>query len=136
MREIKFRGLSVNGEWHYGLLCEVKEKRNCLEKGFYISNRSGMPFSYQIRPETIGQYIGLKDKKGKEIYEKDVVKHRKMDKSGDLELYGLSLSIVNQYVVEFEHSGFYPFSGWIDDAIKDMQFEVIGNFYENPELLK
>ncbi len=124
MRTIKFRGLSVNGEWYYGLLSEVKENRKGIQKGFYISNKMGMPFAYQIRPETHGQFIGLTDKNGKEIYEGDVlhVWEHSVDDRGIVR-YDKSYTafVVGKYnctVGEFEH------------------IEVVGNIYENPELLK
>jgi YopX protein len=37
--------------------------------------------------------------------------------------------------VRYEGCGFIPLAGWMDQALKDMQWEVIGNIYENPELL-
>lgn len=56
---IKFKGLTINGRWVCGLLSESKGYAGQPEKGFYISNSAGMPWAYQVRPETVGQFIGL-----------------------------------------------------------------------------
>lgn len=70
------------------------------------------------------QYTGLKDKNGREIYEGDIWR------SKDDETYS----------VEYKDSGFYPFTvpalgGYEWDTEIASEGEVIGNIYENPELL-
>lgn len=56
-----FRGKKIRGDWVQGLLANTDDK-------WYISNKAGRPFAFEIRPETICQYTGLKDKAGNIIW--------------------------------------------------------------------
>jgi len=106
MREIKFRA------WD-GLRMTLT--------GISFSNSTG---SVLIPPRWIlMQYTGLKDKKGKEIYEGDIVKGKFMYK---VEWYHLG----RWYVIPLSNRGFcHTPDIW-------NEYEVIGNIYENPELLE
>lgn len=134
MREIKFRGKQtkpIESIWHYGDLIHSKDNKT------YIQNITCM----EVDKETVGQFTGLRDKNGVEIYEGDILKIPEWLKEDNQDV---CICIYNQ---ENTVSDIIGFGLYIKDGYSGKykilvqsdewdEFEVIGNKFDNPELLK
>ncbi len=91
--------------------------------------RDGWPRSVVVIEDTIGQFTGLQDKNGKDIYEGDIIRFVK----GLVKESGRWVDDAEIYAVEYDGAVFYPLCNLskVTDSI-----EIIGNIYDNPELLK
>ena len=127
MREIKFRGLDVlTGSWVYGNLLTTAA-------GTYIIPQSlGINFiqSYQVDKDTIGQYTGLKDKNGLEIYEGDIL--------GAFDEKPLYVEYMDKHGAFCFMDKFDPYGleTYTAKEISFDAFEHIGNIHENLDLLE
>lgn len=143
MRIIKFRGLRTDGKgWVYGML--FHNNKIVTETVSYESPlvEKGSPcYKYEyinIIPETVGQFTGLHDKNGKEIYEGDIVSYKHtIQNYDDDDILNPRHYKTPQYETKiFKSDVKYRYNSFIimDDS-KWNDLEVIGNIYENPELL-
>lgn len=130
MREIKFRGKEINTcEWVFGFYTQ----------GSFINPNTGKEtirhiihadFLYDVVPETIGQYTGLKDKDGKEIYEGDIISindrpfgYIKWNPDGYFYIHTSTICEYQDCIA-------------VGQMIKKYPVEEVGNIYDNPDLLK
>lgn len=125
MRDILFKAKTISGNWVNGLLSNKDDK-------WYISNKAGMPFAYDVRPETICQFTGLYDKNGKKIWENDILMAH-LDESYPED--------VTYETVEWGVAGWVTHeAGCTDREYLDEfdleHFEVVGNIFDNKELLQ
>lgn len=131
MKEIKFRGKRLNnGEWIEGDLLRMN--------GHWFIFPDPAPEGidkYAVDPKTVGQYTGLKDKNGKEIYEGDVIRsplsedktrpHRIFYHTGNAAFMGALVDRKELCYLRLDQDWIYKF-----------EKEIIGNIHDHKYLLK
>lgn len=126
MREILFRGKEIGADrWVHGSLDIHKSGVVVI-----MSDEIVASIYARVEPDTVGQYTGLTDKNGKKIFEGDIVK---------IDIAGLIFNAVCKF-----HSGSFGLV-WhymgVDrwqafTSICHVEYEVIGNIHDNPELME
>lgn len=129
MRDILFRGKTEDGKWVEGYLF-VLGKGTEYEETYILGDLDHRETVYdvwkcaeRVIPETVGQFTGLIDKNGKRIYEDDIV--RLFEKYIDWVEYRYGCFTMGKQFFNCEFT-YQDFS----------EMEVIGNTYDNPELLE
>ena len=113
----KFRGKTAEGKWAYGFYVQRTDKKEeyiCVFEPNY-------PSFIKVRPETVGQWTGIKDNSGKEIYEGDIISNK---------FTGIpAICQFNGGTFEFREKG-------CSSLIELSNNVIIGNIYDNPEILE
>lgn len=152
MREILFRAAAINrdkgsfktkyknGDWVYGLITRLYDERfeNLPAEMTNTDGISGIDVDYR----TIGQYTGLTDRKGKKIFEGDIVicfdRNAEETFTAIVEFgnpngqynWGFQLKPVGKTDLNTD------ILLWVEMEESGIFIEVIGNIHDNPELLK
>lgn len=161
MREILFRGKVIssdseeNGKWIFGQLVVRPDHDDGIDKTFicesghrFIRCLNKMPCTYEVDPETVGQFTGLTDKNGKRIFERDVLSFPDTGEDGyeykeGYDFMNVATVCWNNGRWELEDYGDHN-SGVMDEMEISCHYdfitifrigEVIGNIHDNKELL-
>ena len=120
-RIIKFRGKSIIvNEWMYGSLLVLPNGRT-----YIVESDGHTAYRCEIEPDTVGQFTGLHDCNGKEIYEGDIVKTSISKNSIAVVKWGVEQSA---FIAQMKNSNQWYYLSRC--------YEVIGNIYDNLPLLK
>lgn len=122
MREILFRGKplgNLHGKFIYGSLGVIDTDLCAIYHCFEFTDDEML----LVDPETVGQYINLTDKNGKKIFEGDIVKCKNSSPC--------KIAYIDSQFVMMWKNFYRNFERVYDDEV-----EVIGNIYDNPELLE
>lgn len=129
MREILFRGKRIdNGDWIYGDLIQNVDAVKIREHEIELDR---IAKSYEVNPDTVGQYTGLTDKNGRKIFEGDIIKYH-----DDYTPVDITFKVV------YEDAGFFvrgdnttPHLHTALSTVIAEKSRIIGCIHDNPELL-
>ncbi len=159
MREIKFRGKRIDtGGWVFGgyhkhivsTPCVIvpkgekpKPAERCsliIESGFSDWNMPKPLWGHEVNPATVGQYTGMVDRNKKEVYEGDIVTILQTDEETFIRKHEVKF-LRGRWVYQ-KHCGGYEIVelgklfSFLPTECYNRGLEVVGNIYDNPELLK
>lgn len=131
MKEIIFRAKILRaGKWSKWIYGSVDCSRYTYKECRMVSKDDSVQYWHTVDRNTVGQYTGVKDKNGKEIYEGDILKFSEVDTAI------VEWNEKYAYFMIKPIQDYYFDSDVLGHAIEYSKVEVIGNIYDNPELLK
>jgi uncharacterized phage protein (TIGR01671 family) len=144
MREYKFRGKRINSdEWIYGYGVVIGEHYGRMhgeerEASIFVEYDEASKLNFQlveVDPKTVGQYTGLQDRNGVDIYEGDISEgeHAIYLILWDEQKAQFRAKVIKTKSVLIKHCSF-PLWQYVEDDGK-CRFGLIGNRFDNPELL-
>lgn len=152
MREIEFRGKSlVTNNWVYGnyIIDKWGDSNNEIIYGI-LQDRTAPDYlknwiPVRVNPNTVGQYTGLKDKNDKKVFEGDVIRMHYFFNNYDpislgafedeAEIIGVvKCELLDGFYVETVDDHSICYLQWVEEPTEEL--EVLGNIYDNPELLE
>lgn len=137
MREILFRGKRIpHGEWvegFYGKKGVDEYTKHCIMRSTLV-NQGGIYYYFtdsEVDPDTVGEFSGKRDKNDRRIFEGDIV--------DGLFRFTTPLRAVctfkdGAFGLAWTHGGVDHFSAFT--SICNVEYEVVGNIYDNPEMLE
>lgn len=129
MREIRFRGKRLHGpELIIGDLNHIDGKVYIFPRVPDDKYPPNSPDWFEVDPETVGQFTGLKDKNGVQIFENDIVKTERND--------NMTIGWSEHFASFIINRDGWMFGYWFGEAFDAIDCEVIGTTFQNPELLK
>ena len=139
-REIKFRGKTIpDRQWVFGYYVKMENETKTIQRHaimdvadtdnkFIKSGKNYQMSLSVVDSNTIGQFTGLQDKNGNEIYEGDIVRTLVS------RLNATKNKKYRNFVIRYDAPHFW--NGYDSILMRPMYMEVIGNIHDNPELLK
>ena len=128
-REISFRVKRLdNGEFIEGSLTVDCHGNCCIYHPLNVPIGGGFQY-FDVDKETVGQFTGMTDKNGTKIFEGDIVVNKNIHGKKWIVEYRTDSEYVGFVLKEIGTNGISLFTSWND-------IEVIGNIYDNKELLK